>query len=343
MVALCLNQATRRRLLRRARKTRDANERVRCLILLRVRQGLTRAAAARQLGCHPSTAGRIVARFQEQGEASLIDGRSDNGAPKVDGDVEAGIATVLAKRPPDFGFTRPTWTLEVIAQVVAQVLHVILSVGHLWRVLRRLRIRWRRPRPVVACPWKAAKRQRRIAVLRRLAAEPRPGEVIVYVDEVDIHLNPKIGCDWMLPGVRRLVVTPGNNEKRYLAGAYDPVHRRLVYVEGDRKASWLFLNLLRALLCTYRWARAIHVILDNFGIHKSRVTQSWLGSQGAKIQLHFLPPYCPNENRIERLWLDLHANVTRNHRCPTMRELMATVHRYLRHRFDLMEVHAYAA
>jgi transposase len=341
MVVLHLHRAARRRLLRRARKTHDADERVRCLVVFRVSQGVSRTAAARQLGCHPSTATRIVARFQAQGEASLVDGRADNGSPKVDGDIEAGIATVLAKRPPDFGFTRPTWTLEVIARVVEEVLHVLLSVGHLWRVLRRLRIRWGRPRPVVACPWKAAQRQRRIAELRRLAGEPRPGEVVVFVDEVDIHLNPKIGPDWMLPGTQRLVVTPGKNQKRHLAGAYDPLRQRLVYVEGDRKASWLFLTLLRALLQTYRGI--IHVILDNYGIHKSRITQAWLRAHGARIQLHFLPPYCPQENRIERLWLDLHANVTRNHRCPTLRELMAAVHRYLRDRFDLMEVHAYAA
>ena len=53
MVALCLNQATRRRLLRRARKTRDANERVRCLILLRVRQGLTRLHGDLHVFAHP--------------------------------------------------------------------------------------------------------------------------------------------------------------------------------------------------------------------------------------------------------------------------------------------------
>ncbi len=26
-----------------------------------------------------------------------------------------------------------------------------------------------------------------------------PGDVVLYVDEVDIHLNPRIGPDWMLP------------------------------------------------------------------------------------------------------------------------------------------------
>ena len=89
--------------------------------------------------------------------------------------------------------------------------------------------------------------------------------------------------------------------------------------------------------------RVIHLILDDFIIHKSRVARAWLRKLGARLRLHFLPPYCPNENQIERLWLDLHANATRNHQCPTMRDLMVAVHRYLRKRFELVEVPAYAA
>jgi len=58
----------------------------------------------------------------------------------------------------------------------------------------------------------------------------------------------------------------------------------------------------------------IHVILDNFAIHSSRQTQDWLSEHGQKIRLHFLPPYCPDDNRIERkLWREVHANVTINH------------------------------
>jgi transposase len=130
----------------------------------------------------------------------------------------------------------------------------------------------------------------------------------------------------MLPGTQRLVLTPGNNEKCYLAGAYDPWNHRLVYVAGDRKASWIFLNLLRALLEAYDRTETIHVILDNYIIHKSRVTQAWLAEFGDRLKLHFLPPYCPSENRIERLWLDLHANVTRNHRQRTIDALLDRVH-----------------
>jgi transposase len=119
-----------------------------------------------------------------------------------------------------------------------------------------------------------------------------------------------------------------------LAGVYEPLTDRLVYVEGDRKASWNFLNLLRALLDSYDRTQTIQAILDNYIIHKSRVTQAWLAEFGDRLRLHFLPPYCPNENRIERIWLDLHANVTRNHRHRTIDTLLNRVHGYLAERFD---------
>lgn len=167
----------------------------------------------------------------------------------------------------------------------------------------------------------------------RLERNPGPGAVVVFADEVDLHLNPRIGRDWMLPGRRRLVLTPGQNQKRFLAGAYDRRRQQLVYTEGDRKASWLFLNLLRVLLIAYARTRKIYVILDNYIIHKSRWVEGWLRQHGHRIHLCFLPPYCPQANRIERIWLDLHANVTRNHRCRDLVELMCHVHNYLQHRF----------
>lgn len=154
----------------------------------------------------------------------------------------------------------------------------------------------------------------------------------MYVDEVDIHLNPKIGPDWMLCGQQKTVLTPGKNEKRYLAGALDARTGRLTWVEADRKTSDLFILLLWRLLKAYPQAKRIHVILDNYKIHHSQRSQLALASAGGRIRLHFLPPYCPDHNRIERVWKDLHDNVTRNHCCPNMKQLMTEVYAYLRRR-----------
>ncbi len=57
--------------------------------------------------------------------------------------------------------------------------------------------------------------------------------------------------------------------------------------------------------------------------------QRLLAELKGRVVLHFLPPYCPDANRIERVWQDLHANVTRNHRCKNMKQLLANARRYL--------------
>jgi len=70
---------------------------------------------------------------------------------------------------------------------------------------------------------------------------------------------------------------------------------------------------------------------DNDGIHSSRLVQWALPEEfHGRIVLHFLPPYSPDHNRIERLWRELHANVTRNHRCATLADLLRRVAAFLR-------------
>jgi transposase len=136
----------------------------------------------------------------------------------------------------------------------------------------------------------------------------------------------------MLRGQQKEVSTPGKNEKRYLAGAQDARTKELICVEGERKRRYLFL-LLWELVTRYPTAKKIHVILDNYAIPMSRLVQASLQTpQGRRIELHFLPPYCPDHNKIERIWQDLHANVTRNHRCFEMPELINNVHDFIRER-----------
>ena len=103
-------------------------------------------------------------------------------------------------------------------------------------------------------------------------------------------------------------------------------------MEAAKKDRWLFLELLKKLTVVYAQAKVIHVILDNYGIHKSDVIAIALANFACRVRLHFLPPYSPEHNRIERTWQDLHANVTRNHRCKSMTALMCEVRYYLRKR-----------
>ncbi|CEK25243.1 transposase (fragment) [Xenorhabdus nematophila AN6/1] len=77
-------------------------------------------------------------------------------------------------------------------------------------------------------------------------------------------------ADWCLKGQQKRVMTPGKNQKHYLAGCLDAQTGRVTYVSGIKKNSDLFINLLKELNGQYRHAKNITLIVDNYGIHKSR-------------------------------------------------------------------------
>jgi len=329
-IVVRVRKRVKRRLRRRLHRTRDARMRLRYQIVLLWAEGWSGGEIAAALGCAKSTAQRWAHRFRAEGVAGLQDRRADNGEPKVDADLRQALAEMLGHPPTHYGWQRPNWTRELMALQLAAETGVHVSITTIDRMLRALRARWGEVRPVVACPWSKAAKAQRMAQLRRFLRRVPPDQVAVYEDEVEIHLNPKLGRDWMLPTHQREVLTPGQNVKRHVAGAFDPRTGRLVWVWGERRNSALFLDLLRALLEAYPTAKRIHLILDNCGIHDSQATQKALATaEFSRLRLRFLPPYSPQHNRIERLWRDLHDNVTRNHTCRTIDELARRVDHFL--------------
>ena len=321
----------------------DANLRLRCKIVLNLVRAESTSKIASVLGCSLSQVYRVANRFIEEGELSLADRREDNGETKVDESYQAELLRLVAEdSPQDHGYRRPTWTQELLVLVMEQRMEVRISQSRMSRLLRELDIRLGRPKPIVGCPWKKRRRTRRLRQLARLIETAPNDEVVVYADEVDIDLNPKIGPDYMVRGRQKQVMTPGKNQKRYLAGALNAKSGQLTWVEWNEKDSDLFiLQLWQLAKRDYPDAKCIHIILDNFCIHDSQRTKLALAALENRVNLHFLPPYCPDHNRIERVWKDLHDNVTRNHRCRTMDELMQEVRAYLVIRKNAMR-HEYA-
>jgi len=325
-----LRQCDKERLLKELRCCAEAGRKTRLLVIVNLIHGRSVIATAAALQWHRSTVYRVADRFREQGGAGLCDGRSHNGPRKVTDKYLSILHDVVEASPPDHGWQRPTWTRELLVATLFAKTRVKIHAATMSLALHRIRARRGRPKPTVRCPWSESRKRRRLYAIRRMVAQLPANEVAVYEDEVDIHLNPKIGCDWMLRGQQKEVVTPGKNIKRYLAGALDARTHKLIWVEGDRKTGALFVRLLWKLVCHYHQAKVIHVILDNYSIHTTSLVATSLNTPaGRKIQLHFLPPYCPDDNRIERVWEDLHANVTRHHRCATIEQLLENVRHYL--------------
>jgi transposase len=54
-----------------------------------------------------------------------------------------------------------------------------------------------------------------------------------------------------------------------------------------------------------------------------------LAALAGRVQLHFLPPYSPESNVIERLWKQMPDHVTRNHQHRTIDALLYAVECFL--------------
>lgn len=315
---------------REALGIRGAGTRIRYLVILHTADGCSQPEIAEMLACSVKTVARVQQRFRRDGPEGLLDRRGDNGTAKVSDDYVLALIETVRGSPQDHGYPRPTWTQELLIKVLEERTGIRIHASTMSRLLRRLGIRRGMPKPTVGCPWSPRARKRRLGLIRRVLETLPASEAAVWEDEIDIHLNPKIGPDYMLPGQQKTVLTPGKNVKHYVAGALDAVTGHVTWVQAPRKSGALFIALLERLSRYYAERSIIHVILDNYVIHSSRAVQQALAGFDGRFVLHFLPPYCPDDNRIERcVWRELHANVTRNHRCRTMTELMQEVRDYL--------------
>ena len=333
-----LRWSDKERIRRNLRKCRGIGLKIRYLIIVNLMSGRSVAETVAALQVGRSTVYKVAGRFREYREMGLIDRRAGNGQRKLDERYLAKLYEVVASTPQLHGWRRPTWTREILVEALVRETGVRIHVSTMSIALRLIGARLGRPKPTVGCPWSKQAKNRRLREIQELIENLPADEVAVYEDEVDIHLNPKIGCDWMVAGQQKEVLTPGKNVKAYLAGAIDAQTKELIWVEGEKKNSLLFILLLWKLLQHFPDAKVIHVILDNYSIHSTRMVQFGLTTEhGQRLRLHFLPPYCPDHNRIERIWRDLHAEVTRNHRCEGVKELMTEVRYWLRKRNRIIQ------
>ena len=321
-----MKRPIRRRMKRIVQKHSDGNYRRRANAMLLLHSGSSKAVVARTLSLSRSTLHDWINRYATWGEAGLVPALPGPPERTVNGSLCAYLLQLVNQLPSAYGFGRSRWTSEMLAAQIEADLSVPIHASTIRRLLPRLGIRWNRARPTL-CIADPQKRRKMKAINKALAKADRDHPVF-YVDEADVDLNPRIGHAWMPTGQQMTVPTPGKNQKRYLAGALHSQTGQVTWVEAEKKNTFLFIRLLAALRKTYRRAKQITLIVDNYVIHKSGIARCFL-SHNRKFQLLFQPVYHPWVNAIERLWKQLHDTVTRNHRHATMKQLMQAVRHFM--------------
>lgn len=302
-------------------------------VLLLCAAGRTPTEIAAFLFCSRSSVYRIVAAYRSQ---SLGLDFADDGAllPPVRTtfllpSLKRSLLALLKASPQAFGWCRTRWSCASLAAQLRVNRGLDVSAETLRRWLHQLGWVWKRAKLIAKDD--DPDRVKKLARIRWLFEHLGAKQLLLFADELDIHLLPKVGYQWMEKGTQLEVMTPGTNEKNYLAGALDLVTGRLVHCIWFRKTSGLFLDLLTVIDRTYSAHRytKIFVVVDNYKIHKAKTVEEWL-ARHSRIELVFLPTYCPKANPIERAFGDVHDKCTRNHKRKRLRDLVGDVVEHFR-------------
>ena len=233
--------------------------------------------------------------------------------------------TALLKMPPHaYGGCRTRWSCATLAAQLSAQHGLVVSAETVRRWLHELDGVWKRAKLVAKDS--DPQRVERLARLRYHFAHRGARDVMVFADELDIQLLPKVGYVWIPKGARELVMTPGQNAKQSLAGALNLATGKLVYCLGARKDTGLFRDRLTLLDQTYPApeVRHIYVMVDDYSIHKAKAVEPWLASH-PRLAWLWVPTYGPRANPIERVFGAVHDNCTRNHKRKRLRDLLKDV------------------
>jgi transposase len=238
------------------------------------------------------------------------------------------LVGLLKATPQVYGWCRTRWSCATLALTLQTKRGIAVSAETMRRWLHEIGWVWKRPKLVAKDddPYRVA----RLARIRWAFEQLKRSEAMVFADELDIHLLPKVGCAWMPKGTQLAVMTPGQNQKHYLAGALDLTTGTLLHCLGASKTNALFRDLLDLLEASYpaeRYTR-LYVVVDNYKIHKAKAVEQWLAAH-PRVTLLFLPTYCPRANPIERAFGDVHDCCTRNHQRTRLQALVADVESHL--------------
>jgi putative transposase len=238
------------------------------------------------------------------------------------------LGALLQVAPRAYGWCRTRWSCATLAATLQATHGIKVSAETVRRWLHEMSWVWKRAKLVAKDD--DPHRVERLAHIRFHHEHLQAHEVMVFADELDIHLLPKVGAAWMPQGTQDEIMTPGQNEKHSLAGALHLATGTRLYCLGPRKNNGLFRELLALLDTTYpaRQMTRIYVVVDHYGIHKAKAVEQWL-ARHQRFELLWLPTSCPRANPIERVFGDVHDKCTRNHKRKRLRDLVQDVERHV--------------
>ncbi|HDV8626353.1 IS630-like element ISEc40 family transposase [Escherichia coli] len=292
--------------------SRDGRVRDRIKAILLASEGWSSAMIAQALRLHQTTIDHHISEFLNKGKLKPENGGSDS---KLSAEQTAFLISQLSDNL--FHHTR-----DVIA-FVTRTWNIIFSIPGMNKWLHRNGFTYKKP---LGVPHKLSEEKQRQFIEYYKELKTTVGdEPILFIDGVHPTQATKISYGWIRKGQKKAVKTTGSRTRLNIMGALNlkALTSPLIceYKTINEYNVSLFFNEIRKVYPDYN--QKIHVILDGAGYHRSQLVKDW--AEVVNIRLHYLPPYSPNLNPIERMWKLMNEHARNNRYFSSTREFREAI------------------
>ncbi len=149
-----------------------------------------------------------------------------------------------------------------------------------------------------------------IAQYEQLKKEAGVDEPILFMDSVHPTQATKLSYGWIRTGKTKHVGTTASRTRLNIIGALQLGHiGKAITSQYETINGESIMDFMDKIRVRYD-EKIVHLILDKAPYHRSTLVAE--RADALNIKLHFLPPYSPNLNPIERLWKVMNEHVRNN-------------------------------
>lgn len=179
-----------------------------------------------------------------------------------------------------------------------RLLELSYTVPGLRNWLQRHGFTYKKPAIV---PGKANKEQQQawLDEYKKLRQELPADESICFIDGVHPTHNVQPAYGWIKKGVRKEIPANTGRARLNLSGIIDVITHNLMVQEDKTLNAENTIGFFRKIEEAYPDKLKVHIFCDNAPYYRNCAVREYLKT--SKIFLHFLLPYSPNLNPIERL------------------------------------------
>lgn len=283
---------------RRAKQTRDVHERLRLCVVLAKSEGMSPESIAQAHRISVQSVYRYLSEYEIEAKT-----KHDERGGK-----ESKLTELQTRELHDYLQKTTYLCIKEIRKYVEARYQVIYSASGMNFWLKAQGFVYKPPMKV---PGRLSPEKQDVFIeaYKALKATIPAEEEIYFVDAVHPQFQSKAACGWIKKGEVKTLPTTSDQYRLHFIGALALKDMKILVQEYETVNAESMIEFCKKLESS-SIATKIHIICDNGPSNKNKKLAEYL--KISRIKVHYLPPYSPNLNPIERLWKVLREKKTYN-------------------------------